>query len=78
VESVGYSLRDLAHASNRLGWLSLCGAALVRLLKSEISKVRRSIEPFRAPVLRSRYGPALRRHIRTLARARALYGKALE
>ncbi|MBM4122677.1 MAG: hypothetical protein FJ249_08805 [Nitrospira sp.] len=78
VESVGYSLRDLAHASDRLGWLSPCGAALVRILQSEIGKVRRRVVPFRQTVLRSRYGPALRRHIRTLARARALYGKALE
>jgi HEXXH motif-containing protein len=77
VESVGYSLRDLTHAADRLGWLSTSGAALVRLLKGEISKVRRRIEPFRASVHRSRYGPALRRHIRTLARARALYGRAL-
>jgi len=78
VESVGYSLRDLAHASDRLGWLSPCGAALVRILQSEIGKVRRRVVPFRQAVLRSRYGPALRRHIRTLARARVLYGRALE
>jgi len=77
VESVGYSLRDLVHAADRLGWLSPCGVALVRILKAEIGKVRRRIAPFRGQVLRSRYGPALRRHIRTLARARALYGKVL-
>ncbi len=76
VESVSYSIRDLSHAADRLGWLSTCGAALVRMLRSEIGKVRRRIAPFREQVLRSRYGPALRRHVRTLASARATYGQA--
>jgi hypothetical protein len=77
VESVGYSLRDLVHAADRLGWLSTSGVALVHELAGQIALIRRRIAPFRGQVLRSRYGPALRRHIRTLARARALYGKAL-
>jgi HEXXH motif-containing protein len=77
VESVGYSIRDLTDAADRLGWLSPSGVALVRTLAREIATVRRRIAPFRERVLRSRYGPALRRHVRTLAHARALYGQPL-
>jgi HEXXH motif-containing protein len=75
VESVGYSIRDLSYAADRLGWLHSNGAALVQTLKREISKVGRQIASYRSAVLRSRYGPALRRHIRTLKRARATYGR---
>jgi hypothetical protein len=74
VESVGYSIRDLTDTADRLGWLSTYGAALVRILKGEIRKVHRRIAPYRDQVLRSRHGPALRRHVRTLSRARATYG----
>jgi HEXXH motif-containing protein len=77
VESVGYSIRDLTCAADQLGWLSPSGVALVRELARQIARVRRRIAPFRDQVLRSRYGPALRQHVRTLARARTLYGKAL-
>ena len=75
VESVSYSIRDLSHAAERLGWLSTSGAVLVRTLKNEIGKVSRRIAPFRAAVLRSRFGPALRRHMQNLERARASYGR---
>lgn len=74
VESVGYSIRDLSHAADRLGWLSPSGVALVKALAGRIALVRRRSEAFRSQVLRSRYGPALRRHIRTLEQARATYG----
>ena len=75
VESVSYSIRDLSHAAERLGWLSISGAVLVRTLKNEIGKVRRRIAPFRAAVLRSRLGPALRQHVQELERARTSYGR---
>jgi HEXXH motif-containing protein len=74
VESVRYSLRDLRDADRRLGWVTPAGMALVRQLDQELSRVRTRIAPFETVVLRSRYGPQLRRHRRTLARARATYG----
>ncbi len=74
VESVGYSIRDLTYAADRLRWLSPSGVALVRTLTHEIASVRRRIALFRSQVLHSRYGPALRRHIRTLEQAYATYG----
>lgn len=74
VESVSYSIRDLSHAADRLGWLSPSGVALVRALAGRLASVRRRSTSFRHQVLRSRYGPALRRHIHTLEQARATYG----
>jgi HEXXH motif-containing protein len=75
VESVAYSIRDLSHAADRLGWLSPSGMALVRILKRQIGHVRRRMAPFRETVLRSRFGASLRRHIRTLERAWVSYGR---
>ena len=74
--SVGYSIADLSHAADRLGWLSHGGVALVRALRREISDVSRRMGPVRHAVLRSRFGAALRRHLGMLARARATYGLA--
>ncbi|MFM8552898.1 MAG: aKG-HExxH-type peptide beta-hydroxylase [Nitrospiraceae bacterium] len=75
VESVRYSLHDLAWAADRMGWLSPSGVALVRALDAEIGKVARRIERHRATVMRSRYGALLRRHVRELEQARATYGR---
>ncbi|MEW6545128.1 MAG: HEXXH motif-containing putative peptide modification protein [Nitrospirota bacterium] len=73
VASVRYSIQDLRHAADRLGWLSTSGASLVRTLEGEIRKAHRRVEPVRGQVLRSRYGAELRRHLRTLEQARATY-----
>jgi HEXXH motif-containing protein len=73
VASVRYSIRDLSHAAERLGWLSPAGAALVRTLAGQIARVRRRIHPVRSHVLRSHYGSAIRRHERELEGARATY-----
>ncbi|MBM4133256.1 MAG: hypothetical protein FJ245_05735 [Nitrospira sp.] len=75
VESVRYSLRDLTWAAEQMGWLSPTGVALVRALAAEIALVARRIARHRAAVMRSRYGPFLRRHLRELERARATYGR---
>lgn len=74
VESVRYSLRDLTYAAEHLGWLRLPGVSLVRALDRENRLVRRAIEPYRAAVLRSRFGPVLRRHRQELDEARQRYG----
>ncbi|MBI4401145.1 MAG: hypothetical protein HY581_05900 [Nitrospirae bacterium] len=50
----------------------------MRALRREINLVRRRIAPYRAQILRSRFGPFLRRHIKGLATARATYGRAFE
>lgn len=73
VESVRYSIRDLRHAADRLGWLTPWGARLVEALDREIRLAVRRIAPHRPAVLRSAFGPALRRHGRELDRARAAY-----
>lgn len=73
VESVRYSLKDLAHA-HKLGWLTPAGWRLVGSLKREIDKVANRIAPFEAMVLKSRYGRELKRHLKELAEARRTYG----
>ncbi|MCH6556846.1 MAG: hypothetical protein IH803_01355 [Nitrospirae bacterium] len=73
VESVQYSMRDLTHAANSLGWLSGAGGLLVSELQGQIAGVRRRIAPYRRAILRSRYGAALRRQQRELAAARTTY-----
>lgn len=75
VESVRYSLQDLTWAVERQRWLSPAGVALVRALDVGIAAVRRRIAPWRSSIMRSRYGPLLRRHVRELERARAIYGR---
>ncbi|MBI4400807.1 MAG: hypothetical protein HY581_04155 [Nitrospirae bacterium] len=73
VESVRYSLKDLAHA-RKLGWLTAAGWTLVSSLKRELARVRKKIKPFEATVLHSHYGPELKRHRQELAEARRTYG----
>ena len=73
VDSVRYSLKDLAYAK-KLGWLTQAGWALVSSLKREIDKVERRIRPFEAAVLRSKHGRELKRHRKELATARETYG----
>lgn len=75
VESVRYSLRDLAYAGGRLRWLSPAGMALVRALEAKTTTVARRIARHRAAVMRSRYGALLRSHRRELEQARAKYGR---
>lgn len=73
IESVRYSLKDLAHART-LGWLTPVGWGLVSLLKREIDKVGKRIAPFERAVLRSKHGAELKRHRKELAVARETYG----
>jgi hypothetical protein len=47
---------------------------LVSELKEAIDQVERDIDRFRPDVLRSRFGPDLRRHIAKLKKARMTYG----
>ena len=75
VASVRYSVQDLTWAAEQMGWLSPPGVALVRALAAEIAKIARRIARHRASVMRSRYGPLLRRHLRELEQARARYGR---
>ena len=74
VESVRYSLQDLHYADRHLGWLTASGRRLVSELKKAIDQVERDIEPFKPDVLRSKFGPDLRRHVATLKKARMTYG----
>ncbi len=76
IESVQYSIRDLLGPARARGWLTPAGLRLVRLLEGEIARVHRRVTPWRNAVLRSRYGPALRRHLHTLEQARTTYGRA--
>ncbi len=73
IASLRYSIRDLFHAASRLQWVSASGLALVRGLEREIRRAGRSLEPFRAQVLRSRFGKELRRHLLELAKASDAY-----
>ena len=73
VDSVRYSLKDLAHA-HKLGWLTPAGRGLVSSLKREIDKVGKRIAPFERMVLRSKHGAELKRHRKELAAARNMYG----
>ncbi|OQW50809.1 MAG: hypothetical protein A4C66_05215 [Nitrospira sp. HN-bin3] len=74
VESVRYALLDLQHADKHLGWLTNAGRHLVRELDAAIAQVERISTRFRHDVERSSFGPALRRHISELQRARRTYG----
>jgi hypothetical protein len=73
VDSVRYSLKDLAHAKT-LGWLTLAGWGLVSALKREIDRVEKGIAPFERAVLRSKHGAELTRHRKQLEKARQTYG----
>ncbi|MBM4126272.1 MAG: hypothetical protein FJ247_02840 [Nitrospira sp.] len=74
VESVRYSIQDLHYADRHLGWLTGSGRRLVSELKEAIDQVERGIEPFKSAVLRSKFGPELRRHGNELKNARMTYG----
>ena len=74
VESVRYSLQDLHYADRHLGWLTASGRRLVSELKEAIDQVEREADRFRSDVLRSKFGPDLRRHMAKLKKARMTYG----
>ena len=74
VESVRYSIQDLEYADWHLKWLTGSGQRLVRQLAETIEQVEQSIEPHRKAALASKFGPALRRHIKELQQARKTYG----
>jgi len=74
VESVRYSLQDLHYADHHLGWLTGSGRRLVGQLAEAIEQVERRIASRRNEVLRSKFGPSLRRHIEELKSARMTYG----
>jgi HEXXH motif-containing protein len=74
VESVRYSLQDLHYADRHLGWLTGSGRRMVGQLAEVVEQVERSIEPHRKTISLSKFGPALRRHIEELRKARQTYG----
>lgn len=74
LESVRYSIQDLEYADRHLGWVTGSGQRLVGQLADAIDKVERRIGPFKKAVLRSKFGPALRRHAEELRKARQSYG----
>lgn len=74
VESVRYSLQDLHYADHHLGWLTGSGRRMVGQLAEAIDQVEGSSERFKREVLRSTFGPALRRHMKELQQARMTYG----
>lgn len=74
IESVRYSIQDLDYAGRHLKWLTGSGARLVRQLEEAIAKAEQKINPHRKAVLASKFGPALRRHIKELQQARQTYG----
>jgi HEXXH motif-containing protein len=74
VESVRYSLLDLRYADTQLGWLTSAGRTLVQELAEAITQVEQTSKRFYPDVEQSSFGPALRRHIRELQRARNTYG----
>ncbi|MFO0701984.1 MAG: HEXXH motif-containing putative peptide modification protein [Nitrospira sp.] len=74
VESVRYSLLDLQYADEQFGWLTSAGRTLVQELAEAIMHVERISRRFRKEVEQSSFGPALRRHVSALQRARHSYG----
>lgn len=74
VESVRYALQDLHYADHHLGWLTGSGRRLVGQLTEAIDQVAGLNEGLQRQVLRSSFGPALRKHIRELQHARQTYG----
>ena len=74
VESVRYSIQDLEYASWHLKWLTGSGQRLVKQLKEAIEQVEHNIAPHRKAALASKFGPALRRHVKELQKARETYG----
>jgi hypothetical protein len=74
VESVRYSIQDLEYASWHLKWLTGSGQQLVKQLADAMEQVEHHIAPHRKAVLASKFGPALRRHMKELQQARQTYG----
>ena len=74
VESVRYSIQDLEYANRHLKWLTGSGQRLVKQLAEAIEQVEHNIVPHRKAVLASKFGPALRRHVKELHQARKTYG----
>jgi len=74
IESVRYSIQDLDYAGRHLKWITGSGARLVRQLEEVIAKAEQRITRHRDAVLRSTFGPALRKHIKELQQARQTYG----
>jgi HEXXH motif-containing protein len=74
VESVRYSLQDLHYADHHLGWLTGSGRHLMGQLAEAIDRVDADSHRFKREVLRSTFGPSLRRHIKELRKARQTYG----
>lgn len=74
IDSVRYSLQDLAHAGGQLKWLTLMGNQLVDQLAEALGQVERHMKKHHAAVSRSSFGPALRRHRAELVRARETCG----
>ena len=74
VESVRYSIQDLEYASWHLKWLTGSGQRLIKQLAETIEQVEQNIAPHRKAVLASKFGPALRKHVKELQQARQTYG----
>ncbi|MBD0315587.1 MAG: hypothetical protein ICV75_02755 [Nitrospiraceae bacterium] len=74
VESVSYALLDLQYADHHLGWLTGSGRRLVGQLREAVEQVRESVAPHEKEIMRSKFGPALKRHIKELHQARHTYG----
>lgn len=74
IESVRYSIQDLEYAGGHLKWLTGSGKRLVGQLEEAIAKAEQCITRHRKAVLSSKFGPALRKHIKELQHARQTYG----
>lgn len=74
IESVRYSIQDLTYAGRHLKWLTGSGGRLVRQLEEAIAKAERRIAHHRKAVVGSKFGPALRKHVKKLHHARQAYG----
>lgn len=74
VESVRYSIRDLEHAGWHLKWLTGSGRRLVKQMVESIEQIENDIAPHKKKVLASTFGPAFRRHVEELQKARRTYG----
>ncbi len=72
--SVRYSLQDLHYADHHLGWLTGSGRRVVGQLTDVIDRVERNSKRMARDIDRSPFGPALRKHLKELQRARHAYG----
>ncbi|HJT20868.1 MAG TPA: HEXXH motif-containing putative peptide modification protein [Nitrospira sp.] len=74
IESVRYSIQDLEYAGRHLKWITGSGARLVRQLEEALAGAEQRIARHRGAVMKSPFGPALRKHIKELEQARQTYG----